>query len=197
MPKVKLRNLSKLITNLFHYYTWMPVVLVAGVFRAGLKTEHIKSTLGILIFLDVIAPILTYFFLLNGGKIADSSLVKRADRPLLFGIIACFVLVATLVSYFLGSTFFFEVHALFFVFIFTLFSITLFFKISGHAFLNSYFIFILNFLFGWNFIWLFLVVPVVALARLYLKAHTITEILAGTIVGSAEPYLMLKLFNLL
>ena len=192
-----LKNFSKIVSNIFNFYTWMPIAIFLGIFKAGIRTEHIKTTLGVLLFLDVICPVLTYLFLLDGGKISDGSLIKREDRPLLFGATVIFIFFGTIVSYFLGSALFFKFHILIFAFMLTLFSITMFFKISGHAFLNTYFIFILNFLFGWQFLWLFAIAPVVYFARLYLKAHTPLEVIAGATLGLAEPYVLLKLLNLL
>lgn len=192
-----MRTFSKIVTNVFQYYTWVPIFIVAAVFKAGLKTEHFKTTIIILHSLDVFAPILVYIFLLNGGKIKDANLIKREDRPQLFGITTFLVFIATVISYRLGSPLFFQVHLIVFIFMLTLTAITMFFKISAHMFINTFFIFMLNFIYDWKLLWLFLIVPVVAFARLNLKAHTRVEVVLGTIVGFVEPYLLLKLLKLL
>lgn len=192
-----LKTISKLTSHIFNYYTWITIVLIASIFRVGLKTEHVKTTFILLIIFDVIGPILTYLFLLNAGKITDASLIKRQDRPLLFGVTTFLVMLGTIISYFLGNDLFIKIHILIFIFMLTLFLVTMFFKMSGHAFLNTYFIFILNFLFGWNLLWLFSIVAIVGFARLYLKAHIPTEVAAGIFIGLVEPYLILKFFKLL
>lgn len=194
---VQVKQFSKIVTNVFQYYTWVPIFIVASVFKTGLKTEHFKTTIIILHSLDVFAPILVYIFLLNGGVIKDANLIKREDRPLLFGFTTSLVFAATVISYFLGSHLFFQLHLIVFIFMLTLTFITMFFKISGHMFINTFFIFILNYLYDWKLLGLFLIVPIVAFARLNLKAHTSAEVILGTIVGFLEPYLMLKIFKLL
>jgi len=191
------KQISKYITNLFHFYTWFAAILIAGALKTGVGDDHVKWTFPLIFALDVICPIFAYLFLLEGGMISNSTLVKRVDRPVLFGVTTLSVFLATLISYFFTYDSFFKINLLIFAFMLTLFAVTLFFKISGHMFLSSYFVFTLNFLFGWNLLFLFLIVPIVALARLYLKAHTPFEVLAGILLGIVEPYLLLKLFNLL
>ena len=137
-----------------------------------------------------------FFYLLSAGKISDPSLIKREDRPLFLGATAVFIFLATITSFFLGLDLYFRVHILFSIFIITLFLITMFFKMSGHVFLNIFFIFILNYLSGWNLGWLFLVVPFVAYARLRLKAHTPAEVLAGAAVGIGEAYFLHEFIKL-
>lgn len=192
-----MRQFSKIVTNVFQYYTWVPIFIIAAVSQAGLRTEHNKTTIIILHLVDVLAPILVYIFLLNGGRIKDANLIKREDRPQLFAITTSLVFFATVISYFLGSLLFFQLHLIVFIFMLTMTVITMFFKISAHMFINTFFVFILNYLYDWQLLWLFLIVPIVAFARLNLKAHTRVEVILGTIVGFCEPYLMLKIFKLL
>lgn len=191
------KTFSKIVTNVFQYYTWVPIFIIAAVSQAGLRTEHFKSTIIILHLVDVLAPIAVYIFLLNGGRIKDANLIKREDRPQLFGITTFLIFIATIISYRLGSPLFFQLHLVVFIFMLTLTVITMFFKISAHMFINTFFIFLLNYLYEWKLLWLFLIVPVVAFARLNLKAHTRVEVVLGTIVGFVEPYLLLKLLKLL
>ena len=102
-----------------------------------------------------------------------------------------FLFLGTIFSLYFANPLFFKLHFLLFILSCTTLLITLFFKISGHMIMNTAFILILNFLFGWTLLWLVLLIPLIAFARLYLKAHTKWEVLAGTIVGFSEPYLFL------
>ena len=194
---MNLRRFSETVTHIFNYGPWVALVLIVGVFKTGLTSSQVKLILPISLIFDLIVPLLIYFLLIKIGKITDKSLIKREDRTFLFGVSSCFALVATVFAFYLANDLFFKLHLMFFIVGFTTFLITLFFKISGHMIINTSFIFILNFLFGWSLLWLFLIVPVVAFARLYLKAHTLAEILAGAAVGFIEPYLILKFFKLI
>ncbi len=192
-----IKILSKIITQIFNYAPWVTMILVVGAFKTHLTTVQFRQVLPVVLFLDLIVPSLIYLFLIKTGKITDGSLVRREDRILLFGLSSIFALLATLFSFLFANDLFFKLHLLFFIVGFTTFLITLFYKISGHMIINTSFIFILNFLFGWNLLFAFLIVPLVAFARLYLKAHTLIEILTGVFVGFIEPFLILKIFGLL
>ncbi len=192
-----MKNLSLIISAIFNYYTWVVIALTVEIFKTGLTFAQIKLIMPITIIFDLIAPMLIYVILIKIGVISNPSLIKRKDRPLLFGASSLSILIATVLAFFLAGDLFFKLHLLFFILAFTMFLVTLFFKISGHLLVNTAFIIILNFLFGWNLLWLFLIVPLVGFARLYLKAHTLAEVLAGTAVGFFEPLLVLWVFGLL
>ncbi len=192
-----MRRFSVVVSAIFNYYFWSPIGIIAAVLRTGLTNNQIMALLPLLLILDVILPILIFFWLVKIGKIKDASLKKREERYLIFGLSVLLFAVSSLLSFLLANNLFFALHFLMFIMALTIFVITLFFKISGHMLLNAGFIFILNFLFGWSLLWLFLIVPIVAFARLYLKRHTPLEILAGVVVGLAEPILILKIFKLI
>lgn len=192
-----MRRFSEIVSAIFNFYFWTPISIFAAVLKTGLEDSQIVLILPICLVLDVILPMLIFLLLVKIGKIKNASLVKREDRPLIFGLSTLLFAVSTLLSFFLANNLFFAIHLSMFIVASTVFLITLFFKISGHVLINIGFIFILNFLFDWKLMWLFLLVPIVAFARLYLKKHTVAEVLAGGIVGLVEPYLILKLFKLL
>lgn len=194
---MNLRTLSIIISRIFDFYFWFPVILILAVFNSEMNSGQIKILLPILFILDVILPIGFFFKLLKAGKISDIDVTKRSERHRLTGGVSLIFLVSTIISYFLGNQSFFVLHLTVFLMGLTIFLITLYFKISGHLFVNTGAIFLVNYLFEWRFVWLFLIIPFLGFARIFLKKHSFTEVVTGAALGFVEPYLILKFFKLI
>lgn len=189
--------IAKIISRIFDFYFWAPILLLVGLFNTGLSTNQIYQLIVILTLLDLIAPLGFFIFLLKTKRISDIDITKREERYILFGAATIALSLSTVAAFFLANHLFFVLHLTAALMTLTLFLTTLRFKISGHLLTNTGAIFLLNFLLGWKLWWLFAVVLFVAFARIYLKKHTLAQVLAGAVVGLAEPILILKLFGLL
>lgn len=194
---MNLNRLAFLISRVFDFYFWSPVLLFIEIFNTGLTNQQIRILLPTLLGLNVILPIFLFFLVLKKGKVSDIDVTKRQERHQLFGTLSIILIISSLVSFYLGNNLFFVLQLTALTAILTMFLVTLRFKISGHALMNSGAIFVINYLFDFKLLWLFVIVPIVAFARIYLKKHTLAEVLAGAIVGLAEPYLILKFFKLI
>lgn len=194
---MNLRIFSKVISRCFDFYFWFPVLLFVTISNSGLSNQQIKLLLPLLLSIDVILPIFLFFLTLKKGGVSDIDVTKRQERHKLFGVMTLIVFISTLISYFLANNLFFVLQLIALTSALTMFLITLRFKISGHALMNTGSIFVVNYLFDWKFLWIFIIVPLVAFARIHLKKHTLSEVLAGGILGLAEPYLILKFFKLI
>ncbi|MEK7581401.1 MAG: hypothetical protein AAB512_03900 [Patescibacteria group bacterium] len=188
---------SKIISRSFDFYTWFPVGLLVAIFRTGLSYSQIKTLSLVLLVLEVILPISLFFLVLKKKKISDIDVTKRKERYGLFGFMTVILAVSCIVAYFLGNHLFFVLQLAALALGLTIFLITFRFKISGHMLMNVSSIYVINYLFGWKLLWLFLIIPLVAFARIYLKKHTLAQVLLGLILGIAEPYLILKFFRLI
>ncbi len=73
---------------------------------------------------------------------------------------------------------------------------TLFWKISVHMVGVSLFVLLLLLVFSANFLWLTILIPLVAWARVSLKAHTLTQVTVGSIVTILITYLVFSFFGL-
>lgn len=192
-----LRNIAIIISRIFDFYFWFPVLLFVTIFNSGLGLQQIKLLLPILLAIDVILPISLFFLTLKKGGVSDIDVTKRQERHKLFGTLIFIISASCVVSYLFGNNLFFVLQLIALTSALTMFLITLRFKISGHALTNAGSIFVINYLFDFNLLWLFVIVPIVAFARIYLKKHTFVEVFAGGILGLAEPYLILKFFKLI
>lgn len=175
---------------------WIPILFVAGLLKTGPMKAPIIVLIPCFIALSSIIPI-TFSILQKKGKISDWHITKREERHIYFAVIVAVTLVSVILSYYLTNYKFFALDVALLSVALSLSLLTFVFKISGHMVMNTSSVLLLNYLFDWKLMWLFLIVPVVAFARFYLKKHTLFQLLAGTVVGFAEPYLILKLFNLL
>lgn len=192
-----LKNLAVVISRIFDFYLWFPVLLFITIFNTGLTNQQIKTLLPILLTLDAILPITLFFLVLTRGKISDIDVTRRQERYSFLGTLTLIFFVSTIISFVLANNLFFVLHLIALMVALSIFLITLRFKISGHMLMNTGSIFIINYLFDWKLLWIFLIVPSVAFARIYLKKHTFVEVAAGAIVGLVEPYLVLKFFKFL
>ncbi len=192
-----MRLFSILISRVFDFYVWFPVVLIAAVFNCGLTINQIKILLPILLLVNVVIPTSYFFMDLAGRGITDIDVTKRQQRYHIFVRFVGICIVATTISYFFGNTKFFTLQLITLMLAVSIFTITFFYKVSGHMILNTSSVFIINYLLGWQYLWLFIVIPLVAFARIYLKKHNFAQIALGTAVGLVEPYLILRMFNLM
>lgn len=192
---MSLKKFAFIISRSFDFYTWFPVGLLLAIFNTGLVSTQIKILLPLLLFFDVILPIFLFFLILKTGRVSDIDVTKRKERYQLFIGFTIILIVPTVLAYYLGNTLFFVLQLITLISAFCMYLATLKFKISGHMFMNTEAILVINYLFHWTLLWLFLIVPLVAFARLYLKKHSLFQIFAGCFLGLAIPLLILKILN--
>ncbi len=188
---------AEIISRIFDFYFWSPVLLVVALFNTNLSKTQIKILLPVLVVLDFLLPLAVFVLFIKEGKISDIDITKRKERYLIFGLGTLTFLLSTIAVFFLADHLIFVLSLIVLAISLTLFLITFRWKISGHMIMNCGAIFTINYLFGWHLMWLFLIVPLVAFARIYLHKHTLGQVLAGGFLGIVEPYLILRLFNLI
>ncbi len=194
---MSLKLFAQIVSRIFDFPLWVTILLSVALFNTGLSASQIKIMGPLLVVVDVIAPIVIFLILLRDGDISDIDITRRRERYKLFGFGSVASFISCFFVYFLGNHQFFALFATGFVITATLFLITLKWKISGHMIINCTGIYILSYLFEWQFLWLFALIPFVAFARFYLKKHSLWQITAGGVLGLLEPYVFLKLFNVI
>ena len=148
-------------------------------------------------FFTSIAPMLAIFWMYATGRISDLDMSIREERSKVFGIFVVFyvlgaielyvvhapkIVIATMAGYAVSSVL---VQA-----------ITQYWKISTHALGVTAPIVVLIAVFSWLPLPLLVLIPVVGWARVYLHAHTVLQVVAGTVLGGATTFLLLRLFGL-
>jgi len=160
-----------------------------------LKGSHETSFRWFQVFLLnlIFLPTIAVFWLRDRHFISDVDLRNKQERLVFMGL----MLILSLTNYF-DSTILTaprliqSLNLLVFLLILSMSVITLFWKISGHMLILSSMILVAYFMKGAPAQFLFLILPPVALHRYFLKHHSPTQIVAGTVLGFALTFAVLK-----
>ncbi|GAC1409443.1 MAG: phosphatase PAP2 family protein [Candidatus Velthaea sp.] len=147
-------------------------------------------------FFTSIGPMLYIFYLYATDRISDLDMSIRGERQKVFG--------AFVIFYFLGAIDLALIHAPT-ILIATMAAyaassllvqwITMSWKISTHALGITAPIIALMYLFGREPLPFLILIPIVGWARVYLKAHTPLQVVAGTALGAISTVLFFALFR--
>lgn len=193
---MSLSRLAEIISEVFGPHLWMPVLMVLLLFRTGLSNDQLAVLVPSLITLLLIIPFVYLHIALKMGWISKWDIPKKEERrPIIAIFIICSIISLFLVKQF-GSKMFLDLFILLLTTGFVASAITLFWKISIHMVLDTSGVLVMNLLLGSEFWPLFILIPVVAWARLKLKRHTFFQILAGVLLSVVIFTAGIKYFNL-
>lgn len=187
-------KIAELISEIIGPHLWMPILLLLLVFHTGLSLDQLAVLLPSLAILLIVIPFTYLHVALRLGWVSKWDLPKKEERrPIMMIFLVCSLISLVLAKRF-GTEMFFDLFILVLITGFIASVITVFWKISIHMVLDTTGVLITNFLLGWHFWPLFLLIPVVAWARLKLKRHTPAQIAAGIILSSGIFFGGLKYF---
>jgi membrane-associated phospholipid phosphatase len=187
---------ARVISNLFS----PPLVALACIVVTALATKSESSLFWILIFIAllIIPPTLFVLTLVHRGKVSDFHLNIREERARPLFAIFAYAAFIFFVMYFGGAPrLMLIVTAVALLQILLVFVITLKWKISGHCTSAAGLAFLAVALYGENVLPLTLIVPLIAWSRIRLGRHTISQTLAGSVLGAATVIIILYLTNVL
>ncbi len=166
----------------------VPIVTAVFVIRAHAETNQETALwLAVVIAFVTVLPILGILWLSRFSQVNDWHLHTKEDRLLPL----CF----TLVSLILGTVLLHQIGAsreivwaciayIVNTVVFT--AITPLWKISFHTSVTTGCIMVLGFLVDSQLGWLFLLIPLIAWARVYRKRHTLLQTVVGTLLAAAN-----------
>jgi membrane-associated phospholipid phosphatase len=143
-------------------------------------------------------PMLYVFQLYWTGRISDLDMSVREERESVFSIFV--------ISYFLGTVTLYAIHAPTILLAtmagytgasFIVQSITHYWKISTHAMGITAPLVALVVLYGQQPLPFTILIPIVGWSRVYLKAHTVAQVLAGTFLGIASVCIFFRLLHVI
>lgn len=174
----------------------MPILLILLLLRTGLNAQQLSMLLPSLAILLLVIPFTYLHTALKMGWISKWDIPKKEERrPMIIIFIVCSMLSLFLVKQF-GTKMLLDLFIILFTTGFVASLITVFWKISIHMVLDTIGILLTNFLLGW-YLWpLFILIPIVAWARLKLKRHTLLQLIAGVFLSVIIFSAGLKFFNL-
>ena len=180
---MKQEQLAHTISRFFAPSAWLPILFFMVLLGDGLEKSQIIILLPILFFLQVCVPGFYFYYGLKTKKMSDTDLTKREERYVLFSVIFVSYILSLLPAWYFGTKEFFLLEVGVVLIVAILFLVTFFWKISAHMLGNVAGLCLVNFLFGWKFWPLFIILPFVAWSRFTLKKHTFWQLVLGTLVG--------------
>lgn len=190
-----LYKLARITTNIFVPPVNTLILFVIIIFYQFESKQDQILALSVAFLFSFFLPILFFIWLRRKDLVADVDATNKEERtiPYLFGILLC--IIALLISYyFWGFTLFSKIWLIYSVNTILLITINKFWKISAHAIGMSAPIGVLFFVFGQPSLIALVLLLYIGWTRLYLKKHTISQIIAGSIFGFFLTYLQLLIY---
>jgi len=187
----KVEKIAKIISRLSDPVFISPIIILL-ITQLGESQLPWQSIFFLSLIFIYLLPVVAFFVSLTIGRISDWDATKRQERYGLF-IFTFLSISLCLVAFYLleeKQLFYFYLKALMPIFIF--FIITFFWKISGHALVNSLLILFIYFYFEKTIILYlgFFLIILVGWSRVFLEKHSWAQV----IVGAVLPAVSLLLF---
>jgi membrane-associated phospholipid phosphatase len=170
-------------------------VILAHAFRND--TTGFWELLGISAFFTSIGPMLFVLWLYATDRIADLDMSRRSEREAVFSAFVVFYLLGTVALWLVHAPpMLIATMAGYTACALVVQAITRFWKISTHAIGITAPLAALTVLYGWQPAPFLVLIPIVCWSRVYLKAHTVAQVLVGAGLGALSVLLFFHIFHL-
>ncbi len=187
------KNLAQIISQVFSPVTLSILIIIMVLARFSIRSSLSTSNLFLIILIYFGLPFIFFLFSLFTHQINDWDMSERRQRYrfYLFSLGCWFSGLIYINS--LGQQSLFKIFLTFSLIglIFTL--INFWQKISSHVGVATIYFLLANLLSKQSYLWLALLVPLVAWSRLYLKKHSLFQVLLGAVI----PLILLPLLIIL
>ncbi len=177
-----MKRIAQTISIILGPFIW-PITLIAIILRSGLINQKALILLPIVLFFQVIIPYVYIFQAYKRKKISDLNITKREERYRVMIVTLFSFLLSLAFIFFLGNLLILKLSVLAFIILAANTFITFFWKISLHMALNIVFVLIINYLYHWQLPILYACLPLVFWSRLYLKKHTVLQLLGALVIN--------------
>ena len=190
------RDLAKILSTIFNPFLTALALFVILSHVTARDTLEFWRLLFISTFFTSIGPMLYVFWLYASDRISDLDMSVRAERETVFSTFVVFyligagvlwllhaprVLIATMLGYFAATL--------------VVGYITRYWKISTHALGITAPLVALTLLYGRQTLPFLVLIPMVCWARVYLKAHTLAQVVAGAALATVSTTLFFYIFH--
>jgi membrane-associated phospholipid phosphatase len=190
------RDLAKILSTIFNPFLTALALFVILSHITAHDTLDFWRLLFVSTFFTSIGPMLYVFWLYATDRISDLDMSVRAERETVFSTFIVFyligagalwlvhaprVLIATMLGYFAATL--------------VVGYITRYWKISTHALGITAPLVALTFLYGRQPLPFLVLIPMVCWARVYLKAHTVAQVVAGAALALVSTTLFFYIFH--
>jgi len=143
-----------------------------------------------------IGPMLFLLWLYATDRISDLDMSDREERRKVFAIFVVFYLAGTVTLFLTHAPAILTASmAGYTAAAIVVQQITRFWKISTHAVGITAPVVALTYLYGWDPLPFLILIPLVGWSRVYLKAHTIAQVCAGTLLGAVSVVIFFRIFR--
>jgi membrane-associated phospholipid phosphatase len=190
------RDLARILSTIFNpFLTALALfVILADVSAKG--TLEFWRLLFVSTFFSSIGPMLYVFWLYASDRISDLDMSVRREREMVFSVFIIFyvagagvlwlihappLMIAAMLGYFASTV--------------IVGYITRFWKISTHALGITAPLVALSLLYGRQPLPFLVLIPMICWARVYLKAHTVMQVVAGALLATVSTMLFFYIFH--
>ena len=190
------RDLARILSTVFNPFLTSLALFMILAHASARSTLDFWWLLVLSTFFTSFGPMLYVFWLYGSDRISDLDMSVRHERESVFGAFVIFYLLGTIAMW-LGHAPRMMIAAMAAFTLSTLIVqyITRYWKISTHALGITASLTALTLLYGNQTLPFAVLIPMVGWARVYLKAHTVLQVVAGTALGIVSTVLFFHLFH--
>lgn len=190
------RDLARILSTVFNPFLTALALFVILAHVSARGTVDFWWLLLLSTFFTSLGPMLYVFWLYGTDRISDLDMSVRHEREAVFGAFVVFYLLGTIVMWvthapklMIASLAAYTVSTLVVQYI------TRYWKISTHSLGITAPLVALTLLYGNVTLPFLVLIPMVGWARVYLKAHTVLQVIAGAALGTGSTILFFHLFH--
>lgn len=190
------RDLARILSTIFNpFLTALALFVILSHIQAR-TTQQFWWMIFVSTFFTSIGPMLCIFWLYASDRISDLDMSVREEREKVFGIFVVFYLLGTLTLWALKMpSLLIAMMAGYTLSTIIIQYITRYWKISTHALGITAPLVALCLLYGVQPLPFLPLIPAVCWARVYLKAHTVAQVIAGAALAAGNVTLFFYLFH--
>ena len=193
-----LTDLARIFSTVFNPFITALALFVIVAHQEAKDTTTFWFLLFTSTFFTSIGPMLYVLWLYATDRISDLDMSVRSERERVFFVFVLFYIAGTLVLIAVHAPRLLSASMAGYAAAAAITQyITRYWKISTHALGVSAPLVVLVYLYGLQPLPFFVLMPIVGWSRIYLRAHTPLQVLAGTALGIGSVLLFFRVFNLI
>ncbi|HTU71361.1 MAG TPA: phosphatase PAP2 family protein [Candidatus Baltobacteraceae bacterium] len=190
------RDLARILSTIFNPFLTALALFVILAHASARNELDFWWLLFISTFFTSIGPMMYVFWLYGSDRISDLDMSVRHEREAVFSAFVVFYLAGTVVMWVIHAPrLMIAAMAAYTLSTLIVQYITRYWKISTHAIGITAPLVALTLLYGSQTLPFLVLIPMVCWARVYLKAHTLLQVLAGAVLATLSTALFFHLFH--
>jgi membrane-associated phospholipid phosphatase len=190
------RDLARILSTIFNPFLTALALFVILAHASARGTLDFWWLLFLSTFFTSIGPMIYVFWLYATDRISDLDMSVRHERESVFSAFVVFYLLGTIVMWLMHApTLMVASMAAYTLSTLVVQYITRYWKISTHALGITAPLVVLTLLYGQQTLPFLVLVPMVCWARVYLKAHTLLQVIAGAALATGSTILFFHIFH--